>query len=185
MSNPWVKPDVYLQEMDIYEARRQVLADLLRRKFENKRAQLARDAQVSPSYLTRLLQPPGEGKAFKRIETDMALKLEQNLGLAPGSLLSPLLDRSSTPDYVLTDGGKVVAVIEAKAPRPLDVAPPPPDPKFTDTREISDSDWATLEAVKLFIPEHELKELRERADRFKAKVRDELTQVVEKAKPKQ
>ena len=172
--------------MDIYEARRQVLADLLHRKFGDRRAQLARDAQVSPSYLTRLLQPPGEGKAFKRIETDMALKLEQNLGLAQGSLLSPVIDRSAMPDYVLTDAsGRVTAVVESKAPRPRDVAPPPPDSKFTDKREMSDSDWATLEAVKLFIPEHELKELRERADRFKSKVRDELSQVVEKAKPKQ
>ena len=185
MSNPWVKPDVYLADMDIYEARRQVLADLLHRKFQDRRSDLAREAQVSPSYLTRLLQAPGEGKAFKRIETDMALKLEQNLGLQQGALLSPILERGR-PDLVLPVGGEIkFSVVDVKAPRPQDVAPPPPDPKFTDPRKVSDSDWATLEAVKLFIPEHELKELRDRAERFKEKVRADLSQVVEKAKPKQ
>ena len=156
MSNPWVKPDVYLAEMDIYEARRQVLADLLHRRFEDKRAQLARDAQVSPSYLTRLLQPPGEGKAFKRIETDMALKLEQNLGLPQGTLLSPIVDRSGGPDFVLRSGsGQVVVVAEAKATRPVDSPPPRPDPKFTDRRTPpTESEWAILDAIRAF-PEEE------------------------------
>lgn len=147
--------------MDIYEARRQVLADLLHRRFEDKRAQLARDAQVSPSYLTRLLQPPGEGKAFKRIETDMALKLEQNLGLPQGTLLSPIVERANAPDFLLTNAaGRVKAVIETKAPRPVASAPPPPDPKFTDRRSPpTDSEWAILDAIRAF-PEEERERVR-------------------------
>src|SRR3990167_3099858 len=61
-------------------------------------------------------------------------------------------------DLVLNESGRAKYVVESKAPRPPDAPPPPPDAKFTDSNHVSDSDWATLEAVKLFIPEHELKE---------------------------
>lgn len=46
----------------------------------------------------------------------------------------------------------------------LSVAEPPPPPAdFQDRHWVSDSDWATLQAVKLFVSEVDLADMRQRA----------------------
>lgn len=65
------------------------------------------------------------------------------------------------PDFVLTEGGRVTSIIESKAPRPMDTAPPPPDPKFTDRRTPpTDSEWAILDAIRAF-PQEERDRVRD------------------------
>lgn len=74
-------------------------------------------------------------------------------------------------------GGDIhLSIIDHDAPLPsADMhppapPPPPPPPDFADGRTVSDSDWATLEAVKLLLPENELAELRARAERLREQV---------------
>lgn len=55
----------------------------------------------------------------------------------------------------------------------VDSPAPPPD-GYADRREVSDSDWATLSAVKAFLPESELAEMRDRYKEFERKVRQEI-----------
>lgn len=77
--------------MDIYEARRQVVERLIETRYGGSQAKFAVDADLSPSYVTRMLKTDGDGR--KRIGDDMAIRLEGTtaLALAPGSLLSPTL----------------------------------------------------------------------------------------------
>lgn len=71
-------------------------------------------------------------------------------------------------------------------PARKDHAPPPPPPSnFADRHEVSDSDWATLEAVKLLIPEHELAELRARAGRLREQVLKQIGNVNGKVSKKE
>lgn len=51
-------------------------------------------------------------------------------------------------------------------------APPPPD--FKDRHVVSDSEWETLNAVKLMLSEQEIADLRERAKRFQEKALQHL-----------
>lgn len=56
---------------------------------------------------------------------------------------------------------------------PRDAAAPPPRPDF-NAREFTETDWATLEAVKLFVPEAQLADYRRRAAEFEQDVRSKV-----------
>ena len=68
-----------------------------------------------------------------------------------------------------------VAARVAKERLNLDVQmPPPPDPPadFRDRRDVSDSDWALLEDVKLVLDKDELARIHERAEMLRRHARD-------------
>lgn len=52
--------------------------------------------------------------------------------------------------------------------------PRKPGPKFQDRHEVSESDWATLQAVKIMLSEKELDEIRERAKRVEARASERI-----------
>lgn len=63
----------------------------------------------------------------------------------------------------------------ASASRALEARePPPPPPGFVDRHEVSDSDWATLEAVKLLMTDQEIASLRHRASAVQQKALEQL-----------
>lgn len=55
--------------------------------------------------------------------------------------------------------------------------PPPPPPGFADRHEVSDSDWATLEAVKLLMTDQEIASLRRRASAVQQKALEQLLEL--------
>jgi len=55
--------------------------------------------------------------------------------------------------------------------------PPPPPPGFVDRHEVSDSDWATLEAVKLLMTDQEIAELRRRTFAVQQKALEQLLEL--------
>jgi transcriptional regulator with XRE-family HTH domain len=113
--------------MDIYEARRQVVLRLIRSRFGGSQAEFAAKTGIPPSYVTRMLKEAG-ATSFKRIGDDMALKIENKLDLEPGSVLNPV-------------AGREPAKAQPAAP------PPAPPRNFEDRHWVSDSDFATLQAV--------------------------------------
>lgn len=70
--------------------------------------------------------------------------------------------------YSATDSGLRLSVAE---PTP---APPPPPADFKDRHQVTESEWATLNAVKLLMSEQEIAELRERARRLEERAREHL-----------
>lgn len=52
--------------------------------------------------------------------------------------------------------------------------PPSPGGNFDDRREVSESDWATLNAVKTLIPEDDLADMRARYAELERKVREDI-----------
>lgn len=87
MSNLQVNTGTYPDEMDLYEARRLALLNLIESRFEGNQRAFAIEAQISPSYVNRMLKPEGE-KARKRIGDETALKLEARFDLPAGTLLN-------------------------------------------------------------------------------------------------
>lgn len=86
--------------MDVYERRRRALIRLINGpRFEGNQAAFSREADVSPTYVTRMLSEP-DSKYHKRIAEELALKIQENLQLPEGSLTNP-------PN----EGGKELAVI--------------------------------------------------------------------------
>jgi hypothetical protein len=80
---------VYPELVDLYEARRQTLLRLLAsERFGGNQRALAEAAELSPSYLSRMLKP-ADGAHRKRIGDDMAIRMEETLRLPSGYLLSP------------------------------------------------------------------------------------------------
>lgn len=56
-------------------------------------------------------------------------------------------------------------------------APPPPPADFKDRHLVTDSEWATLNAVKLLMSDHEIAELQERARRLEERAREQLSKL--------
>ena len=52
--------------------------------------------------------------------------------------------------------------------------PPIPDRKFTDRREVSETDWAVLQAVKLVLPEPELERIKSEAERIRRMAAEQI-----------
>jgi len=85
--------------MDLYEARRLALLRILEREFQGKQSVLADRAGIARSYLARMLKEAGH-KDCKRMGEDMAMKLEDRLGLVSGTLLTPIDDEVSPDQQV-------------------------------------------------------------------------------------
>lgn len=62
-------------------------------------------------------------------------------------------------------------------------APAAPPADFRDRREVSDSDWATLEAVKMLLPQEKIEELVRQAKQAKSHVLERLKQVSPSPQP--
>jgi hypothetical protein len=107
--------------MDIYESRRLVLLDVLRRSFDGRQAALAAAIKVSPSYLTRMLKEPGD-TTKKSIGDLLAQRIEEELGLPAGALLNPQVPGRSEestgaqPSYA--KAGKATVLHAAEPLRP-------------------------------------------------------------------
>lgn len=73
--------------------------------------------------------------------------------------------------------------LEAKYPGWADPAiaadqgPRLPGKKFEDRHEVSNSEWATLQAVQALIPEFELHEMRERHAKIKERLLEEIREI--------
>lgn len=61
-------------------------------------------------------------------------------------------------------------------------APKRPGNKFEDRHEVDHSDWATLQAVKAFIPENDLADMRDRYAKVKADVAADLASIARHGK---
>ena len=91
MSTLRVHTDVYPWGMDIYEARRLAVLELIKSLFSGHQGDFARAADISPSYVSRMLKPEGDA-ARKRIGEDIARKIEDRLRLAADTLVSPIIE---------------------------------------------------------------------------------------------
>lgn len=60
-------------------------------------------------------------------------------------------------------------------------APPPPPADFKDRHLVTDSEWATLNAVKLLMSDHEIAELQARARRLEQRAREQLSKLAKAA----
>jgi transcriptional regulator with XRE-family HTH domain len=140
--------------MDIYEARRQVVLRLIRSRFGGSQAEFAAKTGIPPSYVTRMLKEAG-ATSFKRIGDDMALKIENKLDLEPGSVLNPV-------------AGREPAKAQPAAP------PPAPPRNFEDRHWVSDSDFATLQAVHVVFTPEQIADIRTRAAHAERTVRERL-----------
>jgi hypothetical protein len=87
MSNPEVNAGVYPEVMDVFEARRLVLLDLIKTRFEGNQRAFATAVGMDASYVSRMLQPEGE-EHRKRIGDKTAEKLETVFDLPAGTFLS-------------------------------------------------------------------------------------------------
>ncbi len=72
----------------VFEARRKLVEDLVETRFGGKKAAFADATGIARSYVTRILEHDDK-KARKRIDTDMAVRIESALDLEPGLLLHP------------------------------------------------------------------------------------------------
>lgn len=80
---PWV--------MDLFESRRLAVQRLIDGpRFGGSQAAFSLAADIPPSYVTRMLKPAGT-KDSKKIGDEMALKIEDKLGLPRGEMLQPAL----------------------------------------------------------------------------------------------
>jgi phage repressor protein C with HTH and peptisase S24 domain len=79
---------IYPEGMDLYELRRLAVQRLIDTRFGGNQAAFSADAGISTSYLSRMLKAEGE-KNRKRIGDDMAVRLEETLGLIGGALVNP------------------------------------------------------------------------------------------------
>lgn len=61
-------------------------------------------------------------------------------------------------------------------------APQLPSKTFQDRREVSESDWATLQAVKTLVPERDLDDYRERYVKLKAQAMHEIEEMAGRPK---
>lgn len=77
--------------MDIYEARRLAVLELIKARFDGHQGGFALAADISPSYVSRMLKPEGDA-ARKRIGEDIARKIEDRLRLAADTLVSPIIE---------------------------------------------------------------------------------------------
>lgn len=76
-----VHPISYLEVMkDVFEMRRLALERLIRVKFDGIQQAFASKVGISPSYVTRMLKPPGEAPR-KSIGEAMVRKIEDGLGV--------------------------------------------------------------------------------------------------------
>jgi phage repressor protein C with HTH and peptisase S24 domain len=87
MSNPEVYAGTYPEEMDIYEARRLALQQLIDSRFDGNQRAFAADTGIAPSYVNRMLKLEGD-TGRKRIGDDMATKIERLFDLPQGSILN-------------------------------------------------------------------------------------------------
>jgi len=71
--------------MDVFKQREAILGDILRRRFDGKKAALANAIDVSPSTVSRWFSR----RNHKNIGEDNARHIESKLGLSPGALVAP------------------------------------------------------------------------------------------------
>lgn len=87
--------------MDIYEARRAFLQALIDGpRFKGSKKNFAADAGINPTYLTRMLKKDGE-KDSKKIGEEIAISIQERLGLPFGALLLPGWKLEDVSDQVL------------------------------------------------------------------------------------
>jgi hypothetical protein len=60
--------------------------------------------------------------------------------------------------------------------------PPPPPLNFADRHQVSPSDWATLQAVKLVLDDRDLDSIRRRAAALMERAKSELAERMDKAR---
>lgn len=82
----------------------------------------------------------------------------------------------------LEAGGQFSIADEPSAPAHTLREPPAPPLNFADRHEVSDSDWATLQAVKVVLDERELDSIRKRAEALMQRANRELAERLAKAK---
>jgi hypothetical protein len=70
------------------------------------------------------------------------------------------------------------------APRGKEHEPRVPGHDFHDRHEVSESDWATLEAVKMLVPEDRINELRAQAEQARSRVLGTIQTLAPAAPPK-
>ena len=75
--------------MDIYEARRLAVLELIRSRFAGKQVAFVEATGIPASYVSRMLKQPGEATR-KRIGEDIARKIEDKLGLKADAVVSPI-----------------------------------------------------------------------------------------------
>lgn len=88
--NPKVSGEHYLRVMDLYDARRHALQRIIQERFEGRQADFARATGIAPTSVSRMLKDDSS-EHRKRIGDDTALKIEDKLGLPPGTMLHPVL----------------------------------------------------------------------------------------------
>ena len=67
------------------------------------------------------------------------------------------------------------SAIPTEQPRPIYGVPPPvPNRRFEDRREVSETDWAVLQAVKLVLPEPELERIKSEAERIRRMAAEQI-----------
>lgn len=117
-------------------------------------------------------------------------RLGEALGYKSGAFVRQMLDgeRPITEKTVLAAesmrGGKFRGWFSecpspdaagARAAAAARAAPPPiPNRKFEDRREVSETDWAVLQAVKLVLPEPELERIKREAERIRRTAAEQI-----------
>jgi hypothetical protein len=87
MSNPEVNAGVYPEVMDVFEARRLVLLDLIKTRFGGNQRAFAAASGIDPSYVNRMLMEEG-AQGRRRMGDTKAEELEAIFDLPSGTLLN-------------------------------------------------------------------------------------------------
>ena len=88
LSNPGVNAEAYAGAMDIYEARRLAVLELIRSRFAGKQVAFVEATGIPASYVSRMLKQPGD-RTGKRIGEEIARRIEDKLGLPGDAVVSP------------------------------------------------------------------------------------------------
>lgn len=87
MSNLQVHTAVYPEVMEIYEARRLAVKQLIEDRFAGNQRAFALEVGIAASYVSRMLKAEGE-KDRKRIGDEVAMKIEAVFDLPSGAILN-------------------------------------------------------------------------------------------------
>lgn len=155
-----------------------LLCQSFRNMQERLNGQMARPSKTAPSELGIRLKKARKERGLGQVELANAAGLGQSdvskleLGTSQKTTAVVALSRAlRVPPNWLEFG---------EGPEPLwhttdgVNAPAAPPPKFEDRRQVDDSDWATLTAVKALIPEAELVEMRARYAAMRQQVAEEI-----------
>lgn len=128
---------------------------LLLREEKEKRTALAARIKKSPAQISQWLS------GYRTITEETAREIERNAGKPKGWLdaLDAALAAQQSP---------------ARASLVGDTLPPAPGPRFADRREVSESDWGTLQDVLLVLEPAELERIRAKAERMRRVAAEQL-----------